>query len=203
MDAVRRDDGVSLGGGAVGERHARHAVLLRKADAAVPGVHDLRGQRCGQERDEVGAVHSEGRVPARRVGHLHRRDRRAVVAEIARGAADAAAPSMHGRPELDALQLAHAVGRQEHAGPDLAERRRLFVDRDLEAVRDQGIGGEQAADAAAHDHHVESRPCHRHTVIHAPSASTDLNTASSAAAVCRMPAGEIGNAPCPSAALAK
>ena len=42
-----------------------------------------------------------------------------------------------------------------------------------------------------------------HTSIQAPLASTDLKTASSAAAVCRMPSGEIGNVPCPSAALAK
>ncbi len=41
------------------------------------------------------------------------------------------------------------------------------------------------------------------TVIHAPLASTDLNTASSAAAVCRMPSGGMGNVPCPIAALAK
>jgi len=41
------------------------------------------------------------------------------------------------------------------------------------------------------------------TSIHAPLASTDLNTASSAAAVCIMPSGAMGNAPCPIAALAK
>jgi glycosyltransferase involved in cell wall biosynthesis len=41
------------------------------------------------------------------------------------------------------------------------------------------------------------------TIIHFPSASTDLNTASSAEAVCNIPSGEIGNAPRPSAAWAK
>ena len=41
------------------------------------------------------------------------------------------------------------------------------------------------------------------TVIHAPLASTDLNTASRAAAVCRIPAGGIGKVPCPITALAK
>ena len=41
------------------------------------------------------------------------------------------------------------------------------------------------------------------TVIQAPLAPTDLNTASSAAAVCRMPSGEMGICSCPSAAFAK
>lgn len=42
-----------------------------------------------------------------------------------------------------------------------------------------------------------------HTSIHAPSASADLNTASSEATVCKMPSGEIGKATCPIAAFAK
>ena len=57
--------------------------------------------------------------------------------------------------------MAHAVRRQEHAGPDLAERGRLLVDRDPQAVCDQRIGGEQAADAAADNH--DMRPgLHHH-----------------------------------------
>ena len=72
-----------------------------------------------------------------------------------------------------------------------------------EFIRKLTRPGEQTADAAAHDHDLGSLLRHRQTVIHAPLASTDLNTASSADAVCKMPSGEIGNAPCPNAALAK
>jgi hypothetical protein len=36
-----------------------------------------------------------------------------------------------------------------------------------------------------------------HASVHAPFASADLNAASGAAAVCKMPSGGIGNAPCP------
>ena len=50
--------------------------------------------------------------------------------------------------------MAHAIRCQEDAGPDLAERCRLLVDRDLEALRDQRMRGEQAADPASDDRNI-------------------------------------------------
>jgi hypothetical protein len=47
--------------------------------------------------------------------------------------------------------VAHAVRREVDAGAHLAQRRGLLAHRYVEAVRDQRIGGEQAADAAADD----------------------------------------------------
>src|SRR3954467_13793234 len=44
--------------------------------------------------------------------------------------------------------MAHAVGREENAGADLADLRRLFVNRDPDALRDQRVGREQAANPA-------------------------------------------------------
>ena len=102
-----------------------------KPMARWPRVDDAGGQVRGEEIDEVGAVHAEGRVPAGGVGHLHRRDRRAVVAEIVRVRADARAPFLHRRPEADALAGGARVRRDVDAGADLAERRRLLVDRDV------------------------------------------------------------------------
>ena len=99
------------------------------------------------------------------VRHLHRRDRRAVVAEVMRAGADPRAPSLDRRAEADPLQVAHAVRRQEDAGADFAERRRLFVDRDLQPVRDQRVGGEQAADAAANDHDLGQLVGHQRFLI--------------------------------------
>ena len=203
VHAVRRNDDVTFGDRAIGERHAGHVAVLRKAATAVSSVHHPGRQRTGQDLDKIGAVHSEGRVPARGVRYLDRRDRRPVVAKVAGTGANFGSPFLYRRSEPHPHQMAHAVRRQEHAGPDFAKSGRLFINRDPVAVCDQSICSEQAADAAANDHDLGSRLHHRHTVIHAPLASTDLNTASSAAAVCRMPAGEIGNAPCPSAALAK
>src|SRR4029079_6698595 len=78
--------------------------------------------------------------------------------------ADPGAPFLRGRAEADPLQMAHAVRREIDAGADLAELRRLLVDRDVEAVRDQRVGGEQAADAAADDGDMGFRIGHRHTL---------------------------------------
>ena len=97
VDAVGGDDNVGLGGGAVGEADAGDVAVLLEADGAVAGVDDAGGQVGGEEIDEVGAVHAEGRVPARGVGDLHRRDRRAVVAEVVRLRADPRAPFLRRR----------------------------------------------------------------------------------------------------------
>ena len=69
---------------AIGEGHPRDAAVLLETGATMSGMHRAGGQGVGQHVDEVGAVHAEGRVPARGVRHLHRRDRRAVVAEVTR-----------------------------------------------------------------------------------------------------------------------
>jgi len=150
----------SMVAGSGSEADAGGVAALREAGGAVAAVDDAARQIAGEEIDEVGAVHAVGRVPARRVGDLHRRDRLAVVAEVVRLRADQRAVFFRGGAEADALQMAHRVRREIDAGADLAERRGLFVDRDAEAVSDEGIGGEQAADAAADDRDVGFGFCH-------------------------------------------
>ena len=121
------------------------------------------GNAPGQHFDEVGAMHAEGRVPARGVRHLDRRDRRAVVAKIVRTVADPGAPLLHRRSETHALQMPHAVRRQEDPGPDLSERRRLLIDGNIEAIGNQRVRGKQAANSASDDHDTELRLRHRPT----------------------------------------
>ena len=133
---------------------------LLETDGAMRAADQARGQGRGEEFDQVGAVHAERGIPTGRVGHLDRSDGCAVVTEVMRLGADPRAPFFHRGAEADALQLTHAVGREIDAGPDLAERRRLLVHRHFQAVRDQGIGGEQAADATAHDRDARSSVCH-------------------------------------------
>ena len=118
------------------------------------------GKRCGQYLDEVGAVHAEGGVPARGVGDLHRRDRRAVMAEVVRARPNPRAALFHRRSEAHPLQLAHAVRRQKHPGADFAEARGLLINRHPQAMRDQRVGGEQPADPAANDDHIGPRLRH-------------------------------------------
>ena len=86
------------------------------------------------------------------------------MAEISRLGPNPGAALFHRGSEAHPLQLAHAVWRQEHAGADLAKAGGLLIDRHLEAVRDQRIRGEQAADAAADDHNVRSL-LHRHELL--------------------------------------
>jgi hypothetical protein len=64
VNAVRGDDDIGRGGPAVRERHPSTALVLLKADAAVPGMDDFRRQGVSQDRDEVGAMHPERSVPA-------------------------------------------------------------------------------------------------------------------------------------------
>ena len=128
VDAVGGNHDVGLGGCAVGESDAGYVAVLLEANGAVAGVDDAGGQVGGEEIDEVGAVHAEGRVPAGGVGHLHRGDRRAVVAKVAGARTDPRAPFLDGGAEAHALQVAHRIRRHENAGADLAQRGRLFID---------------------------------------------------------------------------
>ena len=61
------------------------------------------------------------------------------------------------------LQLSHAVRRKKHPGPDLAERRCLLIDGNIEAVGDQRVRGEEPANSASNDHDSELRLRHRPT----------------------------------------
>ena len=117
-------------------------------------------QGRAQQVDEVGPVHAEGRVPAGGVRHLDRGDRSAVVAEVVRVPADPCARFLDGALQSDPLQMPHAVRRQEHAGADLADRRRLLVYRYGDPLGGQRIGCEQAPDAASNDRDSGTGLCH-------------------------------------------
>src|SRR5215217_5244920 len=105
-------------------------------------------------------MHAKGGVPARGIRHLDRSDRRAVVAKIVRTVADPGAPSFHLISKAYPLQLPHAVRRQEYPCPDLAERRCLLIDGNIEAAADQRVRGEQPANSASNDHDAELRLRH-------------------------------------------
>ena len=77
---------------------------------------------------------------------------------------DPCTPFLHRRFQSDPLQLAHAVGGKKHAGPDFADGKRLLMDRNLHALRDQGVGREQAPDPASDD-------CNTRTGLHHPTPS--------------------------------
>ena len=159
VDAVGADHHVGFRDGAVCEANARARLVLLESDRAVAGAHDSGRQVRGEELDKIRAVHAEARVPAGGVGDLDGRDRRAIVAKVRRARADARAVAFYGRPEADALQLPHRIRRDVHAGAHLAERGRLLVERDGDAVCEERIGGEEASDAAADDQDARRR-CH-------------------------------------------
>src|SRR5262245_57471592 len=102
-------------------------------------------------------MHPECSIPARRVGHLDRRDRGAVMAEVMRAGANPRSVLLDQRSQSHPLQLAHTVRRYEHACAYLAEGRGLLVDRYPQALRDQRIRCEQSANAAADNYNVQSR----------------------------------------------
>ena len=106
-------------------------------------------------------MHSERGVPAGRVRHLDRRDRGPVMAEVMRAGADPGAPFLDQVSQAHPLQLAHAVRRDEYACSYFAERWGLLINRYPQALCDERVRGEQSANAAADDHNVQSRICHR------------------------------------------
>src|SRR5262245_14121123 len=117
----------------------------------MPRAYDPSRQRMREECDKVGAMHAERGVPTRGIRNLDRRDRRPVVAEVARSGADPGSPSLHCRAKPYSFEMAYAVGRQEDPGANLAQSRSLLINRQRHAMRNQRIRGEQAADSAAHD----------------------------------------------------
>jgi hypothetical protein len=151
VDAVGADHDVGLDHGTVLEAHARAPTLLLEAHRAVAGAHHARGQACGQQVDEIRAVHAEAGIPAARVGHLHRGDRRTVVAEVGRRRADSRSPFLDGGPQAHALEMAHRVWRDIDARADFAERTGLLVDGNAQTMGEQCFGREQATDTAADD----------------------------------------------------
>ena len=122
----------------------------------MPGMNGVGGQGGRQHLDQIGAVHSECRVPPCGVRDLDRRDRRSVVAEIVGSGADARSPLFDSWFKSDPLQMPHAVGGEKHAGADFTDRGRLLVDRHAQALCAQRIGREQAAYTASHDHDIQT-----------------------------------------------
>ena len=151
VDTVGADHHVGLGDGAVGELHAGDLRGLLEADRAVTGADDAGGQTRSEKLDVVGAVHAKTGIPPRGVGHLNWGDRSAVVAEIRGSRADTGAPALDRAAEPDALQVSYRVRRHVDTGADLADRRGLLVDGNVQPAREQRVGREQAADAAADD----------------------------------------------------
>ncbi len=160
VDAICAHDDIGFGDGAIGERDASRVAVLCEADATVAGVHDLCRQGARKKFDEVGAMHPECGIPARGVRNLDRCDRRSVMAKILRGGSDLGSPFLDRRSQSYALQLPHAVWRDEYAGADLAEGRCLLVNRHSQPVRDQCVRREQTADPASNDCNVQSRIRH-------------------------------------------
>ena len=72
-------------------------------------------------------MHPERRIPARGVRHLNGGNRCPVMTEVTGIDANPRAPFHHGRPQSHPLQVAHAVGSEEQAGPDLTEGWSLLV----------------------------------------------------------------------------
>ena len=136
----------------------RHAVgILLEADAARADPHRAGrafGQRLHQHGVEIATMHQP---IGRAVACL------GVGAEVlhAPGLAGVEQPHLlgdrhrgdrlHRRPQAECAQHARAVRRDLHAGAELAQFGRLFVQRDLEATLQQGQRGDDAADAGAGD----------------------------------------------------
>ncbi len=127
MYAVGGNHNFGLGGGAAGEFDAGYVAVLLETDSTVAGMDDSGRQVGSEEIDEVRAVHAKRRVPAGGVRHLHRGDRRTVVAKVTGGRTDSRAPFLDGGPETHTLQVAHRIRCHIDTSADLAQCGRLFI----------------------------------------------------------------------------
>src|ERR1700730_13377449 len=111
MDAVCRNDEAAFCERSIGERYTRRIVVLLETDAAVSGMHHMGWQGFGQNFHEIGAMHTEGRVPARRIRYLHRSDERSVLPKVPGIGTNPGAQPFHRRPAAHPLPFAYAVWR--------------------------------------------------------------------------------------------
>ena len=88
---------------------------------------------------------------------MHRGDRRTVMTKVMGSGTDPRAPFLHGGPETHPLHMSHRIRCHENAGTDFTQCGGLLINCNAQPVRDQRIGGEQAADAATDDHDVGPR----------------------------------------------
>ncbi len=162
VDAIGCNHDVAFGHRAVGEQtRAPSSPLCSKPMPRWPVRTTPVGQCARQHLDEVGAMHAEGGVPARGVRHLHRRR---SARRHGGNSANRGRPWRPIVPPEARAPPAAIAARCSASGtpcPDLAERRRLLVDRNIEAAGDQRVRGEEAANSASNDHDSKLRLRHR------------------------------------------
>jgi hypothetical protein len=66
----------------------------------------------------------------------------------------------HRRPQSDPEQMPYAVRSEEHAGSDLANGLRLFVNRNPQSLDQERVGRKQTADSASDDRNTGTEPRH-------------------------------------------
>ena len=141
VDAVGGNDDRGFRAGAVGECDARTVAVLSETHGAVSGMNNACGQVGSEEFDQVGAMHAKAGI-AGRVSHLHRRDRRAIMAKIARVRTHARTQFLDGGAQPHALQMTNRIRRHINARANFTQRGRLFIHSNFNTLGDQGVGGE-------------------------------------------------------------
>ena len=137
MQPVGADHDVSLGRAAVGETKAHTIAEVIHAGAARVEPDALRRQRVLQHRVQIGTVRAEiaGAVlRAEHAAHLRRRHDAAGLPVAHDVALRLECHRLEGTIEAERDEHAHGVGAELNAGADLAQRVRLLVDRDVEAM---------------------------------------------------------------------
>ena len=179
VDAVGRDDGAGTDLVTARELRGRRLGGLRHrlaAHAELDGVRLQLADRLDQNAMQIVAMHEN----VRRTEALHRsRTERQPVPRFA-GAPMPQLPSRRHHLHLpqrllksERVKHARAVRTDLHAGADLAQHGRLFVDDDVEPALQQRKCGRQPADAAADDSNGRGRFRHA-PPLHASAKSSQV-----------------------------
>jgi len=138
MDAVRRDDHISLHAHAVCEDDDRSSLILLEADALIASRDNTARQPCGQHSEKIGAVDSVKLDLVREVGGPHRCRIGTVGMKKLRIEPARTQPG-NLVAESEPAQHPDAVRLQRDAGADFGECRRLFVGTHFDAALKQGM----------------------------------------------------------------
>jgi hypothetical protein len=142
---------IRLGDLAIRKFQLRSVRILFEPDAAMVRAYRSWRKSFREHGQQIGPVHSIYVIPAAGIGGENWTYNRSVHPVVFRASTDPCADLRQRFAESHAFELSQTVWIYENAGPYLAQRRRLFEDRDVNTAPKQSIGCREPANSSSND----------------------------------------------------